>query len=243
MNKKYLIQTIFSITLLTATLAFAGWNTNTSTPTGGNMGIPINTSSSAQIKDGGLSVGKFVGMGNAQFNQQVFMNGSLLSSSTTLAIGDTTNTTNVNVPNGQTRVGYTSGTSGTITGKTLKPTASNYPVCADINGNLITCPKMNVSSITTWTNNGQQYTLTVTLDTPAKEDVTALIKGLNMLDSSSNTYTGTWNVSFAKGATTATATITNDDADSFRSNGIPTLCVSLPDSSIRIGAINNLICP
>ncbi|MEI6022293.1 MAG: hypothetical protein WCQ32_00405 [bacterium] len=139
MNKKNIIQTVFGITLLTATLAFAGWNANTSTPTGGNMGIPINTSSNTQIKEGGLSVGKFVGMGNAQFNQQLFMNGSLLSSSTTLGIGDTTHAVNVNIPNGQTRVGYTSSTSGNITTKTLLASATNTPVCADTNGNLILC--------------------------------------------------------------------------------------------------------
>jgi len=46
-------------------------------PAGGNVDAPVNVGTSAQIKNGGLSVNEFAAFGNALFGQQVDINGNL----------------------------------------------------------------------------------------------------------------------------------------------------------------------
>ncbi len=72
------IISLFSLfVFMQATLVSAqSWSNPTVAPTGGNAYTPINVGTSAQVKDGSLSVNAFIASQNASFSQKVNVMGS-----------------------------------------------------------------------------------------------------------------------------------------------------------------------
>jgi hypothetical protein len=146
--KKTLIHNLFYVILglalaFTLSVSFAADFTGpTASAPGGNVPTPLHTGPD-QVKDGGLSVNGFIANQNAQFKQQVFLNGTVLGGSPTnneassaINIGDQNTPTNISVSGGLSAHSYLQSSS--------VANSSNLSLCATSNGTIVNCSAATV---------------------------------------------------------------------------------------------------
>lgn len=114
------------------------WTDPTTTPSGDNMEVPVNATGVSQTKQGGLSVGAFIAAQDAQFDQQLFLNGMVRGSDPTDLSADSTVLFG---GNGKTVSGSVTGnlSADTFIQMTTLGGAAATPLCADEMGNIIAC--------------------------------------------------------------------------------------------------------
>ncbi|MDB5188781.1 MAG: hypothetical protein JWM92_379 [Candidatus Nomurabacteria bacterium] len=102
-----------------------------------NVDVPLHTGPD-QVKDGGLSVNTFTAWQNAQFKQQLFLNGIVFGgtptnsgTTSTVVMGDTTTPANLSVNGGVSASAFI--TSASVAN------SSSLNVCANSTGTLVTC--------------------------------------------------------------------------------------------------------
>jgi hypothetical protein len=140
--KKNFSQLLILIPLLfIAGGAFAAYSYvgPTSAPTGNNTDIPLDVSSSTQIKNGGLSVNAFQVQNSAYFDQGSIFSGMIRgdsqavpTSNTTIYLGTSSNPTAVAVAGSMFA-------SGTYQSDALKTGGAQKPLCANTTGTFYFC--------------------------------------------------------------------------------------------------------